>query len=150
MRSAAERAASLGAREAGNGAPLVQALRLAAGAGCWPRVELVFHGACGTSGRTEAACLFRVLLQGLALGARRPLRLGFAGQRGVTHDERALLQLIEAAGQGDAALVEAGVAWLVRPAAATTVTRAAAGLAALLARHPGQRPSPARIVSSES
>ena len=93
---------------------------------------------------------FRVLVQGLALGARRPLRLGFVGAPALTHDERALLQVIVAARLGDAALLEASAAWMVRPAAAPWVMRAAAGLAELLPPHADQRPLPARIASGES
>lgn len=116
---------------------VVRALRLAAGPGCWPLVERMLRDACG-SARDDgpaAACLFRILLQGLALGARRPLRLGFMGAPELTHDERSLLQVIAAAQAGDAALLEATAIWLARPAAAPSVARAAAGFGELLAAH---------------
>lgn len=120
---------------------VVRALRLAAGPGCWPLVERMFRDVCGSGSRpgqgdgAAAACLFRILLQGLALGARRPLRLGFMGAPELTHDERSLLQVIAAAQAGDTALLDATATWLARPAAAPSVARAAAGFGELLAAH---------------
>ncbi len=127
--------------EADGAALVVRALRLAAGPGCWPLVERMFRDVCG-AGRgagqgdgAAAACLFRILLQGLALGARRPLRLGFMGAPELTHDERSLLQVIAAAQAGNTALLDATAIWLARPAAASSVARAAAGFGELLAAH---------------
>jgi hypothetical protein len=113
-------------------------------------VQRLFRDAYGAPEGRAATCLFRVLLQGLALGARRPLRLGLVGVPAFTHDECAVLQVIAAARQGDTALLEARVAWLVRPVAARPVARAAIGLAELLPAHADQRPSPARIAAGES
>lgn len=138
--------ASADADGAEDGAALVvRALRLAAGPGCWPLVERMFRDVCGAgrgAGRgagqgdgAAAACLFRILLQGLALGARRPLRLGFMGAPELTHDERSLLQVIAAAQAGNTALLDATAIWLARPAAASSVARAAAGFGELLAAH---------------
>ncbi len=130
--------ASADADGAEDGAALVvRALRLAAGPGCWPLVERMFRDVCGPGpdGGAAAACLFRILLQGLALGARRPLRLGFMGAPELTHDERSLLQVIAAAQAGNTALLDATAIWLARPAAASSVARAAAGFGELLAAH---------------
>jgi hypothetical protein len=141
---------------------LVRALRLAAGPGCWPLVERVFRDMCGPRSGAAAARLFRILLQGLALGARRPLRLGFVGAPELSHDERSVMQMIAAAQSGDVHLLNATAAWLARPAAAGSVARAAAGLAELLAAQGAllcvplpedqlvQRPHSARIASVES
>lgn len=141
---------------------LVRALRLAAGPGCWPLVERVFRDICGPGNGAAAARLFRILLQGLALGARRPLRLGFVGAPELSHDERSVMQMIAAAQSGDGFLLEATANWLARPAAAGSVARAASGLAELLAARGAvlssalpddqvvQRPLSARIASVES
>jgi hypothetical protein len=141
---------------------LVRALRLAAGPGCWPLVERVFRDMCGPSSGAAAACLFRILLQGLALGARRPLRLGFVGAPELSHDEKAVMQMIAAAQAGDDHLLEATAIWLARPAAVASVARAASGLAELLAARGAvlssvllddqavQRPLSGRIASVES
>lgn len=150
-----------GTVEDGAGVALVvRALRLAAGPGCWPLVERVFRDACGPGGGIAASCLFRILLQGLALGARRPLRLGFIGAPELSHDERALLQMVAAAQRGHTALLEASAIWLARPAGAASVARAASGLAELLALNGAllpaapvqavQRPLSARIAAIES
>lgn len=114
---------------------MVRALRLAAGPGCWPLVERMFRDLCGPGqgDGAAAACLFRILLQGLALGARRPLRLGFMGAPELTHDERSLLQVIAAAQAGDAALLDATAIWLARPMAVASVARAVTGFGELLA-----------------
>jgi len=115
-----------GTVEDGVGAALVvRAVRLAAGLGCWALVEGVFRDACCAGGGIAASRLFLILLQGLALGARRPLRLGFIGAPELTHDERALLQMVAAAQRGDTALLEASAAWLAGPASAASVARAA-------------------------
>jgi hypothetical protein len=132
------RPASADVENDGDGAALVvRALRLAAGPGCWPLVERMFRDVCGPGGGpgdgTAACCLFRILLQGLALGARRPLRLGFMGAPELTHDERSLLQVVAAAQAGDAALLDATAIWLARPMAVASVARAAIGFAELLA-----------------
>ena len=120
--------------EDGAGVALViRALRLAAGPGCWPLVERVFRDAYGPGDGAAATCLFRVLLQGLALGARRPLRLGFVGAPELSHDERSLLQVVAAAQGGDQVLLDAGIAWLVRPRFAGPVGRTVAELGRLMA-----------------
>lgn len=124
-----------GREGAGAGAALVlRALRQAALTGCWPRVELAFRDACGAADSRAAACLLRVLLQGLARGARRPLRAGLPGTPAPSHDESALLQLIAAAQHGEAARLAAGACWLARPVGAGTLAAAAHGLGAVLAR----------------
>lgn len=144
--SASQTAATAG--EAGRRA-LIRAFRLAA-AGCWTRAERSVREACEPQVAAEAGRLLRVLLQGLALGARRPLRAGLVGQPELTVDERALLQLVAAAAEDDAALRDASAAWLVRPVAAVAVARAAGRLGTLLERHAVQRPVPGRIASGAS
>lgn len=120
------------AAEVGAG-PLVRALRLAAGPGCWPLIGRAFRDICGPVCGTAACHLFRVLLQGLALGARRPLRLGFVGAPELTHDERAVLQMIAAAQRDHIDLVTASARWLARPAVADALARTAFELAEVLA-----------------
>ncbi|GIK96739.1 MAG: hypothetical protein BroJett029_09480 [Alphaproteobacteria bacterium] len=137
------------AGEDGGDLALIRALRLAA-AGCWTRAERSVGEACEPPAAGEAGRLLRVLLQGLALGARRPLRAGLVGQPDLTADERALLQLVAAAADHDKWLLEASVCWLVRPAAAATVKCAAGRLGALLRHHAVQRPLPERIASGAS
>lgn len=140
---------------------VVSALRLATGPGCWPLVERGFRDVCGAARGKAASCVFRVLLQGLALGARRPLRLGFLGAPGISPDERSLLQMIAAAQHGELFLVEASARWLVRPSAAGSVARAAVHFAELLAADGArvtsdlpadavQRPPSARIAAAGS
>ncbi len=129
-------------RAAAATALFLRALRLAALAGCWPLVERAFRDACGAGESRAAACLLRILLQGLALGARRPLRLGMPGMAAPSHDEAALLQLIAAAQHGERALLEAGASWLARPVAATTLACAARGLGEVLAQAGAVLPAP--------
>ena len=112
---------------------VVRALRLAAGPGCWPLVGRAFRDAYGPGDGVVAACLFRILLQGLALGARRPLRLGFVGAPELTHDERSLVQVIAAAQGDDRSLLDSGIVWLVRPRFAASVARTATELGRLMA-----------------
>lgn len=112
---------------------VVGALRLAAGPDCWPLIGRAFRDAYGPDDGVTAACLFHVLLQGLALGARRKLRLGLPGAATLTPDERAVVQLIAAAQAGDQGLLEAGLLWLVRLRAAGSVARTACALGRLMA-----------------
>lgn len=121
------------ARQEAGVALVVRAVRLAAGPGCWPLIDRAFRDAYGRRDGVAAACLFRILLQGLALGARRKLRLGFPGVPELTPDERALVQLIAAAQGGDRMLLEAALLWLARPGFAGPVARTARELGRLMA-----------------
>lgn len=95
--------------------PFLRALRLAAGSGCWPLAECVLAEACGGRESAAAARLLQVLVQILALGVRRPIRLGFVAGSDVTHDERVLLQAMASARDGDPELLAGSLTWLLRP-----------------------------------
>lgn len=154
-------------REAGKGAGadaaalVIHALRVAAGFGCRPLVERGLRDVCGAAEGRTASCLLRVLVQALALGARRKLRLGLPGAPGLSHDEVAILQMIAAAQHGERALLDAGASWLVRAATAPILIAIVEGLGDTLARaglvlpasgraQAVQRPPSARIAAGAS
>lgn len=111
--------------------PFLRALRLAAGSGCWPLAECVLGEACGRQG-AAAARLLQVLVQILALGVRRPIRLGFVAGSEITHDERVLLQAMTAARNGDPELLAGSLVWLLRPRFAEPAARILTELSRLL------------------
>lgn len=110
----------------------LRALRLAAGSGCWPLAECVLAEACGGRESAAAVRLLQVLVQILAVGVRRPIRLGFVAGVETTHDERVLLQAMAAARTGDPALLAGSLAWLLRPRFAEPAGRILTELSRLL------------------
>ncbi|MGF1543035.1 MAG: hypothetical protein ACFB00_00745 [Parvularculaceae bacterium] len=74
-------------------------------------------------------------------GARRPLRLGAGRGDALTTDEKALVNLLASAVDGDDAAVETRLAWLVRPAG-RQLARDALAKAAVAMRRGRARPAP--------
>jgi hypothetical protein len=112
---------------------LIAALRChAAGTGCdlLGFLELAL-------GRAEAPAAARALAgfaRALLAGARRPVRLGEAGEP-PTADELAAARLVGALADGDVAVAGRLLAWLAPPPARARLLAAAATLATRLAQH---------------
>ena len=99
------------------GCLLLQTLRrVACGTRDLRLLEAAFRDACGTGEGPTAWIAFRSFLVLIAIYGRRPITVAPPAWPMPTNDEHRLLQLFAAAQAGNADLIAAHLAWLLRPA----------------------------------